>query len=180
MTQKYVFMILILYDFGCWCFQLSNIIMRITVVYYEFYFWLVNSRFYDIVGQLQMESKIEIKRKFEKLTLYKVNFEFSYQTFHVTSRYVKSNLFNLFIIPIWFTFSNSLFGIFFPLTFLRNSCPNFCRLENGHWAAISTPLTSSSMLPCIARLKWKPCEGSAARQIYENLVFRVKNSLLYL
>ena len=36
------------------------------------------------------------------------------------------------IAEIWLTFSSSLLGIFFPFNFLRNSCPNFWRLEKAH------------------------------------------------
>ena len=60
------------------------------------------------------------------------------------------------------TFSKSLFGIFFPLSFLRNSWPNFWRLEKAHSAASSVPSTSSSLSPYIAMLKLNPGDGSAA------------------
>ena len=43
-------------------------------MYYTF-----KSRFYDIIGQQQVQFKIEMYRKIE--TLYSVNFQFGHQTF---------------------------------------------------------------------------------------------------
>ena len=59
------------------------------------------------------------------------------------------------------TFSKSLLGNFFPCSFLRNSWPNFCKLENVHSAESWVPSNSSSVSPCMAMLKLKPGDGSA-------------------
>ena len=67
--------------------------------------------------------------------------------------------------PVCLTFSRSLLGIFFPLNFLRNSCPNFCRLEKAHSADSCVPSISSSLSPYMAMLKLKPGDGSAAENI---------------
>jgi hypothetical protein len=69
--------------------------------------------------------------------------------------------FFLLCVKIIRTFLSNGLGIFLPRSFMRNSCPNFCKLENVNSAANSVPSISSSTSPCIAMLKLKPSEGSA-------------------